>query len=238
MKSGYRHWLDQQKYDSGTINTQIARTRRVEEYYGDLDNQYAVDGLAGITEVLRYTTADQRRKRPNPSKIPIDGDIHNNLASYRSSVQLYRRFRDAVGDVDTDPPGPPRPDGGEYIRCIGLERDLQAALRADISQLELGLTIIDEGAERTVDSGQIDITACDELGRIVVIELKAGAVERSAISQLLSYMGDIAEEEDSAVRGILVGSSFDARTKAAARVVPNIALRKYSVRFSFSDGHA
>jgi hypothetical protein len=39
------------------------------------------------------------------------------------------------------------------------------------------------------------------------------------------------------VRGILVCSDFDARAKAAARMVPNLILRRYSVRFLFSDGH-
>jgi hypothetical protein len=52
-------------------------------------------------------------------------------------------------------------------------------------------------------------------------------------------MGDIvAEEETGKVRGILVASSFDAKAKAAARVVPNLILRRYSVRFLFSDGTA
>jgi hypothetical protein len=52
-------------------------------------------------------------------------------------------------------------------------------------------------------------------------------------------MGDVAAEEEAAtVRGILVASDFDAKAKAAARVVPSLILRKYSVRFLFSDGHA
>jgi len=55
----------------------------------------------------------------------------------------------------------------------------------------------------------------------------------------LSYMGDIAAEEDNGmVRGILVGSDFDSKTKAAASMVPNLVLRKYSVRFLFSDGRS
>ena len=56
-----------------------------------------------------------------------------------------------------------------------MERDLQAVLRIAIEQLEPGLTIIDDGAERSVESGFIDITARDA-SNTVVIELKAGPV--------------------------------------------------------------
>ncbi|HEX4486828.1 MAG TPA: endonuclease NucS domain-containing protein, partial [Terriglobales bacterium] len=121
---------------------------------------------------------------------------------------------------------------------IGLERDMQAALRLHLEQLEPGLTITDDGAERSVNSGFIDITARDSSGGLVVIELKAGAAGQRAIAQILSYMGDIASEEENAkVRGILVASEFDAKARAAAKMVPNLALLKYSVRFFFSEGH-
>jgi RecB family endonuclease NucS len=114
---------------------------------------------------------------------------------------------------------------------------MQAALRIEIGQLEPGLVIIDDGAERSVDSGFIDITARDVDGATVVIELKAGAAGQRAIAQILTYMGDVAAEDDNMkVRGILVASEFDSRAKAAARMVPNLVLRKYSVRFTFSDG--
>jgi hypothetical protein len=236
MTAGYRRWLEQQKYDAGTINTQIARSKRVEELYGNLDEHYASDRLASLSETLRYSMADKRHNRPNPSKIDIDGDFRNNLASYRNSVQLYRKFRDA-GDTP-GPGGPSGPDEEEVGQLFTVERDMQRALRSDIGQLEPGLTIVDDGAERSVDSGFIDITARDASGTTVVIELKAGLAGQRAVAQILSYMGDVAaEEENGTVRGILVSSQFDARAKAAARVVPNLILRRYVVQFLFSDGH-
>jgi RecB family endonuclease NucS len=52
-------------------------------------------------------------------------------------------------------------------------------------------------------------------------------------------MGDVAaEEENGNVRGILVASDFDAKAKAAAKMVPTLILRRYSVKFLFSDGQA
>ena len=78
-------------------------------------------------------------------------------------------------------------DKEEIGQRIGLERDLQATLRIDISQIESGLTIIDDGAERSVDSGFIDITASNTSGITVVIELKAGTAGQRAVAQILSY---------------------------------------------------
>ncbi len=245
MKSNYRQWLERQKYQTGTISAQIHRAGRVEEHHGGLDEHYANDRMASLIQTLSYSKNDKRQNRPNPSKIPFDGDAYNNLASYRDAVKRYRKFRDDVSENDAETvategmQSDPVALEEEVGQRIGLERDMQAALRIEIDQLEPGLTITDDGAERSVDSGFIDITARDSSGKTVVIELKAGIAGQRAIAQILSYMGDVAaEQEDSNVRGILVASNFDAKAKAAARMVPSLLLRKYSVRFTFSDGHA
>jgi RecB family endonuclease NucS len=116
---------------------------------------------------------------------------------------------------------------------FGLERDLQHALRANIAQLERGLTIIDEGRERSTDAGRIDITAQDKNGTIVIIELKAGTAQPESVAQILSYMGVVSESENRPVRGILVAGEFPSRVVFAARAVPNLVLKRYSFRFSF-----
>jgi endonuclease len=242
MRPAYRLWLERQKYQANTVNAQMHRAGRVEEYYGDLDDHYANDVMAGLIQALTYSMDDKRRGRPNPSKIPFDGDIYRNLASYRDAVNRYRKFRDDDGGAEVPIQGTPelatQPAASDEIgQRIGLERDLQAALRLEIGQLEEGLTIIDDGAERSVDSGFVDITARDTSGTTVVIELKAGKAGQQAVAQILSYMGDVAAEEGGNVRGILVASEFDARAKAAARMVPNLFLRRYSIRFLFSQGH-
>ncbi len=66
----------------------------------------------------------------------------------------------------------------------------------------------------------------------VVIELKAGAADRDAIGQILSYMGDLTDGTPR-LRGIIVAREFSTRASAAARVVPNIRLVRYGFRFSF-----
>lgn len=242
-KEEYRKWLERQKYQTNTITTQMHRAGRVEEFYGNLDDLFTTDKLEGVILALIYSMEDKRRNKPNPTKIPFDGDPYTNLASYRDAVKRYGKFRmdaEAFGSLDspilTLTDGSTEEDLGQRI---GLERDMQAALRNGIEQLEEGLSITDEGAERSVESGFIDITARDTSGSTVVIELKTGLAGQRAIAQILSYMGDIANEQEGAkVRGILVASDFDRKAKAAARMVPGLILRKYSVRFTFSEGTA
>ena len=118
---------------------------------------------------------------------------------------------------------------------FGLERDLQQALRTNISRLEEGLVIIDSGSERTTEAGRIDITAQDSKGIIVVIELKAGKASPEVIAQILSYMGAVANDGTTQVRGILVAGDFHKRVILAARALPNLTLKRYSFQFTFID---
>ena len=239
MKSTYRSWLEQQGYAAGTIQAQMHRAGRVEEYYGDLDEHYDRDQVRGVIGELTYSAADERSNKPNPSKIPFNGNTRNNLASYRNAVERYCKFRRETQDEDVAL----KSVGGEESaddrgQLVGLERDLQSALRRAIEQLEPGLEIIDDGAERSVASGFIDITARDARGAIVVVELKTGTARQGAVAQVLSYMGDIAEEEPGqTVRGLLVAGDFDKKARSAARVLPNhvLSLRSYRVRFEFED---
>jgi RecB family endonuclease NucS len=116
---------------------------------------------------------------------------------------------------------------------IGLERDLQDALRKNIEQLEPGLKITDGGKERTTDAGRIDITATDAKGQIVVIELKAGSATQDVIAQILAYMSVVAQADKKTVRGIIVAGDFHKRVVQAARAVPALQLKEYRFRFTF-----
>ena len=194
MKSTYKKWLEERRYQKGTVNAQIYRAKKVEECYGDLDRHYENDRLQSVISELKYSKEDERQNKPNPSKIRFRGNIRNNLASYRNATERYRKFRDEEsGGGNSEVESEEITDNG---RLIGLERDMQAALRSSIEQLEPGLEIIDGGAEHSVSSGFIDITARDVDGEIVVIELKTGTARQRAVAQILSYMGDIAEEEE------------------------------------------
>jgi hypothetical protein len=117
---------------------------------------------------------------------------------------------------------------------FSLERDLQRALRSNIEQLEPGLKILDGGRERTTEAGRIDILAADAQGSLVIIELKAGEASPEAVTQILAYMGSLADSEKRSVRGILVAGDFHQRVLFASRAVSNLELRRYTFHFGFS----
>ena len=117
---------------------------------------------------------------------------------------------------------------------FGLERDMQEALRQHIDQLDPDLTIVDDGKERRVEAGFIDILAEDQAGTLVVIELKAPEAPDSAVTQVLSYIGSLQAETDQPVRGVLVARDFSPRVRLAARAA-GIQVVKYGYSFTFTD---
>jgi RecB family endonuclease NucS len=116
---------------------------------------------------------------------------------------------------------------------FGLERDMQQALRSHIDQLDPDLRIVDDGKERHVRAGFIDILAEDQNGSLVAIELKSGEAPDQAITQLLSYIGSLQAETDQKVRGVLVAREFSDRVRLAARAA-GIQLVEYGYSFTFS----
>ena len=231
----YRNWLAAQNYQGGTITAQMHRAGRVEEHYGDLDALYNGDRLEGLIAELNYTTQDRRNNRPNQTNIPFNGNAYNNLASYRDAVRRYRRFLEDGSDIpESEVSGTEPSPEPEVAQTIGLEKDMQAAIRQNISQIEQGLRITDGGRERSVETGFIDITAEDSESIPVVIELKTGVAGQRAVAQILSYIGSVMEEEGiDNVRGILIASEFDRKARAAAKVVPNLTLMRYQFSFQF-----
>jgi endonuclease len=246
MRSDYRFWLEAQKYAANTVNAQIHRIGKIEECYGSLEELFERDQFRGLTQELGYSVDDQRRNRPNNTKLKIEGDFRKGLASYKAAVVRYGRFLSGKEGIDEQEDlqiassteiatSTFSREGGD--QRLSLERDMQAALRRSIERLSSKLKIMDDGAERSVDTGLIDITCEDEAdGSIVVVELKAGKCDSRAIAQILGYMGDVSiEESGRSVRGILVAHDFDKRTIAAARAVKALKLFRYAVDFHFSE---
>ena len=94
--AGFRTWLGQQPSikKQSTIDQYVADASRVERCYGDLDDLYAKDRLAGVLEELRYTDADERESAANPSRLCIKGS-YKSLGGYRTAVTRYRNYREA-----------------------------------------------------------------------------------------------------------------------------------------------
>lgn len=241
MRPDYPRWLEEQKYADNMQMAQLNRVRKVEEHYGSLDEHFSNGTYQEVISSLEYSTHDERANKPNPSRITINGKLREGLSSYKSAVVLYRKFLNdntfqggPVETIEARESGEVLSETEETRQRLSLERDMQAALRRNIASLDPALKIIDDGAERAVSSGLIDIT-CEDGNFIVVVELKAGKADSRAIGQILGYMGDLQEEEGGKpVRGILVAHDFDQRAKSAARVVPALTLKKYAIEFKFT----
>ena len=250
MRDDYGAWLKIQGYSENSCNSRQANVRTVERAYGEtLDNIHARGGLHDLVGQLVYSSEDERRRRTNPSRVEIQGNVRTGLATLKGAILLYAKFLGAPwiepdGEISNTPSsandlsmggGEADPFGPENQR-LSLERDMQQFLRGAVGRLEPGLTIVDDGAERAVLSGFIDILARDLNGATVVIELKAGKTDARVIGQILGYMGDIADDDEpDSLRGIIVAHEFDQRTKSAARAVPNLTLVRYAVSFTFQS---
>ncbi|KQT87952.1 endonuclease NucS domain-containing protein [Aurantimonas sp. Leaf443] len=240
MREDYPAWLQAQAYADNTCQAQIQRIRKVEDAYGDLAQRQIDQGYDVLIGELTYSLADERSGKPNPSRIRIEGNIRNGLQSYKSAVVRYRTFltqtREASVILEPSPMPAIRPVPADdpLLQKFSLERDMQASLRRHVGFLEEGLRVVDDGAERSVETGFIDITCRDRDDRLVVVELKAGTADNRAIGQILGYMGDLGREENSNdIRGLLVAHAFDKRTRSAARMLPNVTLVRYALRFAF-----
>lgn len=117
---------------------------------------------------------------------------------------------------------------------VSLERDLHSYLATRVSEIESGLTLVENGVEHQTEAGRIDLLARDTEKRAVVIELKAGKAKDSALGQLLGYMGCLSASETT-VRGILVASNFDSRVVFAARALSNVKLVRYQLSFNLEE---
>jgi hypothetical protein len=240
MRDDYKQWLIAQEYAPNTQNAQLYRVSKVEDHYGNLDDKFLNGGYDELVKLLSYSTADQKAGKPDPSTFKLSGNIKNSLQSYRDAIIRYRKFL-----IETDGMPLTTQVGADLVSLVvepnsnekqklSLERDMQAALRQNIAALAADLTIIDDGAERSVETGFIDILCENTAGAVVVIELKAGKTDAKVVGQILGYMGDIlGEGETNEVQGIVVAHEFDKRTISAAKAVPNLKLVRYSISFKF-----
>jgi hypothetical protein len=102
LKEDFCNWLLVKKYDNTrTIGSRTANCARVCEYEGDLDEHYAKDACEALIKSLSYSAEDERLKRPQKHKIPIDGNVRNGTATLKQAVRLYAKFKDAIKDDDT-----------------------------------------------------------------------------------------------------------------------------------------
>ena len=238
MRADFKSWL-KANYTPNTVATHFSQAKKVEEAYGDLDEIFDLGQIEAVAAELNYSSQDAKMGKPNPSKISAGNNLYANLGAYKSSLRCYAKFRENEPEFAAETA---IEIAGEAIKQkiegkqFDLEKNLQSELRREIHQLEAGLEIVDDGTERSVVSGFIDILAKDTSGALVVIELKAGLAKREAIVQITGYMGDLIEEEPgTTVRGILVAADFDKSCRSAVHAIPALKLKRYRFAFTFED---
>jgi RecB family endonuclease NucS len=173
---------------------------------------------ATMREIVEATGGDKRQTKYNIFVI-LKAKGHK---VRREEGRIFLEHKDGVCTEDDVGGAEESPSEWPPAR----ERYLQGKLRESLHKLEPGLVAIDGGREQ----GRRDITAKDQAGNTVVIELKPGKAGADAVTQLLIYMGEVkAAQNPSGLRGILVAEDFQAKAVTAASVVPNIALKRYTL---------
>jgi hypothetical protein len=125
---------------------------------------------------------------------------------------------------------------------LSLERDMERSLLRNLAQLAPRLRLYDANGVSgnqldTGTVGRLDILAVDDNDDLVVIELKAGRPDDRVCGQILRYIGWVRENlaNQRNVRGIVVANDFSEALRFAAKAMPNVALKRYEVRFEFTD---
>jgi hypothetical protein len=151
--------------------------------------------------------------------------------------QLFSEFLGSGKIESLETAVQPAPVESEF--ALSLERDLEHYLEGNLRAVESGLKLFEEGKltgrQFVTDVGRIDLLALDASSNFVVFELKAGEADRTVLGQILSYMGWVKEHlsKGTNVRGILIASDFSQDILAAANVLNDLTLYRYSVQFSF-----
>lgn len=91
----FKAWIEAEGYSKATISTLMTDVRRLDRGYGDLDALPDGGTLSSIRASLAYSKDDERAGKPSPLPFPIDGNLYNSIAHFRSSLNYYQRFLDA-----------------------------------------------------------------------------------------------------------------------------------------------
>lgn len=92
QKEDFKRWLEAQGQAPTSVASRVSVATRVEQHLGDLEALFAREGLDVVLGRFAYSAEDARAGRPNPSAVPIDGDLRTGLASIQQSLKLYHRF--------------------------------------------------------------------------------------------------------------------------------------------------
>ncbi|MFQ5792616.1 MAG: endonuclease NucS domain-containing protein [Acidobacteriota bacterium] len=120
-----------------------------------------------------------------------------------------------------------------------LERDLQKFLARNLNLVEPGLKPSPEYQleELITDVGRLDLFCVDKEARYVVVELKAGTAGDDVIGQIGGYMSWVRDSipNGETVRGIIICREAAPRARIAAKMIPDLKIKRYRMEFGFED---
>ena len=93
QESQFYNWLINNGYDDRTISSRLSNCRRIEEFEGDLDDHFSKDSGANLISRLQYSSQNQTNGEKEKHSIPINGNIYNGTATFRSAANLYFKFK-------------------------------------------------------------------------------------------------------------------------------------------------
>ncbi|OJU24269.1 MAG: hypothetical protein BGN91_06035 [Nitrobacter sp. 62-13] len=207
---------------ASTYNTYNSFLGRIDQAIGGLDEALARDGTDKVLEWSRTTSTPPFDVFPSHARSVLNKYIQFHIDAQSPDTQEVQE------EMATDA----QQASGLAFR---LEKEMQAAVRKQLSNLEAGLVEDDEGRELAVSTGYIDIVARDKLGKLVVIELKAGMCPTGALEQALGYAQALSEERNEDVRVMLIASDFSDRLRAAAKRANGLQLLKYEFSLQFNE---
>lgn len=96
-RAGFEVWLARRYPGQPTGASRFANVARIESFYGSIEDHYRRDRCVSLFLDMAYSGNDRARNAPNPSKIPVNGDLYNGLGTLRSALKLYVAYLDEDG---------------------------------------------------------------------------------------------------------------------------------------------
>lgn len=187
MRDDYRQWLDLRRdYSERYKGLQVYRVKRIEKFYGDVDQAYAQDRLESVLADFRYTAEDGRRMRPNESRIPFNGVPSKNLHTYKFAIGLYRKFLDAkAGVMPVRLPDEQADDGLDDSSYVAGDDDQRKTVERQIRERRGQQSFRDTMRKRFSD--RCVVTGCEVLGLLEAAHINPyrGEMDNNAANGLL-----------------------------------------------------
>ncbi len=114
-----------------------------------------------------------------------------------------------------------------------LEKEMEESIRKNLSLIEKGLKITDEGKKRKSGGVPVDILCKDKKRNTVIVEISACAAGLEEIAAMVNCMGAVSAEDNVPVRGILIAREFSRAAVNSSKVIKDLELTEYKPEFKF-----